>query len=117
LVEPGSEQLSCWTLDVPNKGLIAYRGEFNTQRVLVTTTTGVHDIFSLRPCQYPKPTFVETIFRGVIGDGLVAVDGEQHKLQKRALQPAFKTNNIKTLHRVLEQKAPALVDALNTDIS
>jgi cytochrome P450 len=47
----------------------------------------------------------------------VAVDGEQHQLQKRALQPAFKTNNIKTLHRVLEQKAPALVDALNTDIS
>jgi cytochrome P450 len=117
LVEPGPEQLSRWALDIPNEGLIAYRGIFNIQRVLVTNTTGVHDIFSLRPYEFPKPTFVKTIFRGVIGDGLVVVDGEQHKLQKKALQPAFKTSNIKALNRLFEQKALALVDALNTDIS
>lgn len=117
LVEPGPEQLARWALDIPNDGLIAYRGIFNIQRVLITATTGVHDIFSLRPYEFPKPTFVKTIFRGVIGDGLVVVDGEQHKMQKKALQPAFKTSNIKALHRVFEQKALALVDALNTDIS
>lgn len=117
LVEPGPEQLSRWALDIPNEGLIAYRGVFNIERVLVTNTAGVHDIFSLRPYEFPKPTFVKTIFRGVIGDGLVVVDGDQHKLQKKALQPAFKTSNIKALYHVFEQKALALVDALNTDIS
>jgi cytochrome P450 len=117
LVEPSPEQLTRWAHDIPNEGLITYRGMFNIQRVLVTTTTGVHDIFSLRPYEFPKPSFVKTIFRGVIGDGLIVVDGDQHKMQKRALQPAFKAKNIRALHLVFEEKALALVDALNTDIS
>jgi cytochrome P450 len=117
LLEPSPEQLSRWALDIPNNGLISYRGIFNTKRVLVTTTKGVQEIFNLRPYEFPKPSFVKTLLRGVIGEGLVVADGEQHKSQKKALQPAFKTSRIKNLRPLFELKALDLVNTIRSDIS
>lgn len=114
LVEPNVDQLVQWCSEIPNEGFIKYHGILNTQRVLVTDPNAVHDIFSTKPYSFIKPPPISKIIRSILGEGIVAVEGDAHKSQKKALQPAFKVRNIKDFYPVLKRKTEELVSTLST---
>jgi cytochrome P450 len=114
LVEPNVDQLAQWCHEIPNEGFIRYRGILNTEKVLVTDPSAVHDIFSIRPYSFIKPPPISKIIRSILGEGIIVVEGDAHKSQKKALQPAFKVRNIKDFYPVLKRKTEELVSTLST---
>ena len=50
--------------------------------------------------------------RRILGDGLLTVEGDAHKRQRKILTPAFGTANIRANVEVFSEKAGNLVDAL-----
>ena len=114
LVEPNVDQLAQWCHEIPNEGFIRYRGILNTEKVLVTDPDAVHDIFSTKPYSFIKPPPISKIIRSILGEGIIVVEGDAHKSQKKALQPAFKVRNIKDFYPVLKRKTEELVSTLST---
>jgi cytochrome P450 len=116
LIEPNADQLARWAHEIPNGGFIRYHGILNVQKVLVTDPSIVHEILVTRPYSFIKPPPISKIIRSLLGNGIVVTEGEAHKNQKRALQPAFKTRNIKDFYPVFRRKTAELVIALSEDI-
>lgn len=111
-IEPSPVQLAQWAHDIPNDGFIRYHGILNVQKVLVTDPAAVQDIFITKPYSFIKPPPITKIIRSLLGDGLVVVEGEAHKTQRKAIQPAFKVRQIKNLYPVFERKTAELIDTL-----
>jgi cytochrome P450 len=116
-VEPDADQLAKWAHDIPNEGFIKYHGILNVQKVLVTDPNAVHDILTARPYSFIKPPAISKIIRSLLGNGLVVVEGDAHKTQKKALQPAFKVRNIKDFYPVFKRKTEELVRSLPTTMT
>jgi hypothetical protein len=114
LIEPSVDQLARWCHEIPNEGFIRYHGILNTQKVLVTDPTAVHDIFSTQPYSFIKPPPISKIIRSILGEGIIVVEGDAHKSQKKALQPAFKVRNVKDFYPILKRKTEELVSTLST---
>ena len=131
LIEPQPEQLEQWACEIPNDGLIRYRGILNKEKLLVTDPQALHQILTVRPYSFCKPPAITKIIRSLLGDGLVVVEGDVHKVsccpmickavpsanrqqsQKRALQPAFKLRRVKDLYPVFWRKTGQLVRHLS----
>ena len=116
-VEPDADQLAKWALEIPNEGFIRYHGILNAQKVLVTDPTAVHDILTVRPYSFIKPPAISKIIRSLLGNGLIVVEGDAHKTQKKALQPAFKVRNIKDFYPIFQRKTEELVRSLPSAIT
>lgn len=116
LDEPNVDQLAKWCQEIPNEGFIKYHGILNIQKVLVTDPNAVHDIFSTKPYSFIKPPPISKIIRSILGEGIIVVEGDAHKSQKKALQPAFKVRNIKDFYPVLKRKTEELVSTLSTAV-
>jgi cytochrome P450 len=116
LTEPNADQLAKWAHEIDNGGFIRYHGILNVQKVLVTDPNIVHEILVTRPYSFIKPPPISKIIRSLLGNGIVVTEGDAHKNQKRALQPAFKTRNIKDFYPVFRRKTEELVIALLEDI-
>ena len=114
LIEPNVDQLAQWCHEIPNEGFIRYHGILNSQKVLVTDPNAVHDIFSTKPYSFIKPPPISKIIRSILGEGIIVVEGDAHKSQKKALQPAFKVRNVKDFYPVLKRKTEELVSTLST---
>lgn len=115
-IEPGADQLAEWAHQIPNEGFIRYHGILNIQKVLVTDPKIVHEVLATRPYSFIKPPPISKIIRSLLGNGLVVVEGDPHKTQKKALQPAFKLRNIKDFYPVFRRKTEELVSVLSADI-
>jgi cytochrome P450 len=113
-VEPDADQLTTWAQKIPNEGFIKYYGILNVRKVLVTDPNAVHDILTVRPYSFVKPPAISKIIRSLLGNGLVVVEGDAHKTQKKALQPAFKVRNIKNFYPVFQRKTEELVSTLSS---
>jgi cytochrome P450 len=116
LNEPNADQLAKWAHEINNEGFIRYYGILNVQKVLVTDPNIVHEILVKRPYSFIKPPPISKIIRSLLGNGIVVTEGDAHQNQKRALQPAFKTRNIKDFYPVFRRKTAELVIALSEDI-
>lgn len=115
-IEPSPDQLAKWAQEIPNDGFIKYHGILNAQKVLVTDHNAVNDILTMRPYSFIKPPAISKIIRSLLGNGLVVVEGDAHKNQKKALQPAFKVRNIKDFYPVFKRKTDELVSKLSSTI-
>lgn len=80
LIEPSPEKLRQWALDIPNNGLIRYRGRLNVEKLLVTDTQLVEELLVKRCYAFQKPPVINRVSRSLLGDGLVVVEGDIHKV-------------------------------------
>lgn len=81
LVEPLPEQLEQWAREIPNDGLIRYKGILNKEKLLVTDPQALHQILAIQPYSFRKPPAITKIIRSLLGDGLVVVEGDVHKVR------------------------------------
>ncbi|KAH7108160.1 cytochrome-450 hydroxylase [Auriculariales sp. MPI-PUGE-AT-0066] len=63
-----------------------------------------------RPQDYHKPWQSRRLISSLIGDGLLSSEGQQHKMQRRVLNPTFSVQNLRALAPVLLAKAEELRD-------
>lgn len=93
-----------------------YRFLFGTERMYTMDPGAIAHILG-KPDDWAKPTDFKTIMRRVTGEGLVTVEGPQHRRQRRVLSPAFSTSALASMGPVLWAKAGELVSLFHALIA
>lgn len=83
-----------------------YRGFIGGPRLMTTDPVAIAHILR-HGYQYPKPDFVRDSLASMAAghDGLLTVEGDQHKRQRNIISPAFSTLHIRSLTPVFWDKA------------
>jgi cytochrome P450 len=67
----------------------------NRPLIIISDTKIIQDVLSNQVYEFTKPFSELADLVKVLGKGLVLVEGETHKRQRRMMNPAFSHNNIK----------------------
>lgn len=92
---PGSPFLA-WAIETPNDGILLLRSFFHRNRLLVTKPNALADILVANAYDFQKPLRIRNFLRHVLGDGLIIVEGEPHKFQRKHLMPAFSFRHVRS---------------------
>ncbi|KIW34900.1 uncharacterized protein PV07_01643 [Cladophialophora immunda] len=104
-----------FTREVPNDGLIRLKGFLNADQVLVTSPKALAEILVTRSYEFPKPDKDRVFLRRLIGDGLVAAEGEQHKHQRKHSMPSFAFRQIKLLYNLFWEKSVKMTRVIDAE--
>lgn len=92
--------------------LTATRGQ-----VLVTNPKLFADLLVHKAYDFAKPRKIRNFLRHVLGDGLIIVEGDQHKFLRKNTMPAFHFRHIKELYPMMMTKANLMVKEMKTDLN
>lgn len=84
----------------------SYRGFIGGSRLMTVDTTAIAYILN-HAYEYPKPDFVRDSLATMAAghEGLLTVEGEKHRRQRRIIAPAFGQAHIKSLTGIFFQKS------------
>lgn len=119
--------------DIPNQGLIKFRGVLNQERLLLTSPRAIADVlgqYSGKPKgpntanivsvthsnAFHKSKMMTTPLRRVTGDSILVTEGAEHKHHRKALEPAFAFRHLKSLYPVFWSKACESVSAIRNQM-
>ncbi|KAL2044903.1 hypothetical protein N7G274_002678 [Stereocaulon virgatum] len=112
--EPSGHPHRRWFAEVPNKGLIYYKTLLNQERLLPTSPEALRETLMTKCYEFEKPAMTRLGLQKVLGVGVLLAEGEEHKRQRHALNPAFDYRHIIDLHPTFWDISHRLVDALMT---
>ncbi|KAL0088296.1 hypothetical protein J3Q64DRAFT_1724979 [Phycomyces blakesleeanus] len=108
-------------------GIISYHGPWNSPRVLVTDAKLLKSILTTNEYDYIKAPQTSDFLRKFIGNGLLVAEGQEHRKQRKMLNPAFSVNTIRYMVPMMAipgvhlykkwQKALKETDALEANVS
>lgn len=101
---------------VPNDGLIHLRGFRNPDHLLITNPKALAEVLVTKPYAFQKGPRERALLRRVLGDGLIVVEGDLHKFQRKRLQPSFGFGNIHRLYPTFWSKSVSLTDQMKAQI-
>ncbi|KAF9359184.1 hypothetical protein BGX26_012959 [Mortierella sp. AD094] len=78
-------------------GIISYCGLGNSRRVFVADPKAIQHVFNTHSYNYPKTPRTVRLLSQVIGYGVLLVEGDVHKKQRKMLNPAFSIKHIKEM--------------------
>ncbi|KIW89822.1 uncharacterized protein Z519_09251 [Cladophialophora bantiana CBS 173.52] len=104
-----------FTQEVPNDGLIRLKGFLNVDQLLVTSPKALAEILVTRSYEFPKPEKDRVFLRRLIGDGLVAAEGDQHKHQRKHSMPSFAFRQIKLLYPLFWEKSVKMTKVIDAE--
>lgn len=92
-----------------------YKGIFNVDRLVMIDCKAAGHILSHSQI-YEKPEQIRYSLGQVLGPGLLFVEGETHKRQRRIMSPAFGPPHLRELTEVLLEKSSQLQDIWTAEI-
>ncbi|CCM03447.1 uncharacterized protein FIBRA_05580 [Fibroporia radiculosa] len=95
---------------------IRSKGWFNEDRLYTMDTKALAHILN-HPNIYQKPKMVQFLVAEVVEKGLLAVEGEHHRRQRRIANAAFGAAQIRDVTGIFIEKAIQLRDIWNEEIS
>ncbi|KAH9885221.1 cytochrome P450 [Cubamyces lactineus] len=95
---------------------IMYRGFFNSDRLWTMDTRALNHILT-HSADYQKPEDARRNLAKILGRGVLFTEGEQHRQQRRILNPAFGPAQIRQLTDIFVQKSAELRDYWDAEIS
>lgn len=98
---------------MPNEGLIRYRWFFNQERVLLCSPKALSEVLTTNSYAFQKPASVSHSIGRILGYGLLLIEGDEHRQQRRNLMPAFAFRHIKDLYPVFWKKSCETVQAMS----
>ncbi|EKD18502.1 putative cytochrome P450 [Drepanopeziza brunnea f. sp. 'multigermtubi' MB_m1] len=105
-----------WIVDIPNEGLISFPGIFGTDNLLCTEPSSLAEVLVHKSYDFEKPTELRNFLRIILGDGLIIVEGDMHKFQRKNVAPAFSFRHIKELIPLFWKKAREMADEITAEI-
>lgn len=114
---PSGDPHRKWISEIPNDGLIAYRHLFNRERVLVTSPQALSEVLVQKNYTFIKPPQLQQDIGTILGIGILLAEGDEHKRQRRLLNPAFSFRHVKELYPVFWAKAQELVLKMDEDLA
>jgi hypothetical protein len=94
-----------WIDSVPNDGLIRYLGMLNQERIFPTSPKALAEVLVQRNYEFIKPRNVREGIGRILGVGILLAEGDEHKVQRKNLMPAFAYRHVKNLYPVFWGKA------------
>ncbi|GAA5971159.1 hypothetical protein JCM11641_004166 [Rhodosporidiobolus odoratus] len=76
-------------------GALKYSDYAGDQRLLVSDPTALNHILLSNAYDYPKPDDVRGQLATILGEGVLFAEGEDHRRQRRILQPAFGAGHLR----------------------
>ncbi|OCK81565.1 putative P450 monooxygenase [Lepidopterella palustris CBS 459.81] len=102
--------------EVPNDGIICFRGFLHVDRLVLTDPKSLADVLVHNSYDFEKPIWVRNFLRQFLGDGLLMTEGEEHKFQRKHIMPAFSFRHIKELYPIFWQKAIELTRSIAAEM-
>ncbi|KAL4895192.1 cytochrome P450 [Aspergillus ambiguus] len=112
-----STEMRNWLKEVPNNGLVRYYITGNLERVLLTKPKALSELLVTKVYDFPKPEFVRSRLAPVTGEhGVLLVEGDEHKKQRKNLMPAFAYRHIKDLYPIFWAKSAEMAQMIEKDL-
>ena len=73
---------------------------FNKPRVLIADPKLIQEITANDAYDFVKPISVLANMVAVVGNGILLSEGENHKRQRKIMNPAFSYNNVKVINYI-----------------
>ena len=105
-----------WINSVPNNGLIRYMHMGNAERVLLTSPEAHREVLQTKNYEFQKSAEARAALGRLLGDGILIAEGEEHKRQRRHLNPAFKYHHIRDLYPVFWEKSGEMVNVVTKEL-
>jgi cytochrome P450 len=94
-------RISGWIEGLEHEGLVRYPGIGGSECVIPLNSDAVKEVLVTKAYScFERPRLSRARFRALIGNGLLSVDDEEHKLHRRKLLPAFAFRHIRDLYPV-----------------
>ncbi|KGO41082.1 Cytochrome P450 [Penicillium expansum] len=116
LLETPYPQLRELALNKPNQDIIRYYMVANLERLVVTGPKALGELLVTKVYDFEKPELVRQSLRRITGDGILLAEGEEHKIQRKNLLPAFAYRHIKNLYPVFWDKSTEMVKMIEKDL-
>lgn len=84
--------------------------------VFVANSRLMADILVHNCYDFAKPARIRAFLRYILGDGLIIIEGDQHKFVRKNTTPAFHFRHIKDLYPLMWSKAEILTEALKHEV-
>ncbi|GLI76422.1 hypothetical protein PoHVEF18_004695 [Penicillium ochrochloron] len=105
-----------WAANLPNEGLIRYYIVGNLERVVLTSPKALSELLVTKVYDFEKPQTLRQSLRRIVGDGILLAEGDEHKLQRKNLMPAFAYRHIKDLYPIFWSKSVEMVKLIQQDL-
>jgi cytochrome P450 len=105
-----------WINDIPNDGLIRYLHLFNHERLMVTSPKGLAEVLVTKSYDFVKPELLRSGIGAILGIGILFAEGDEHKVQRKNLMPAFSFRHIKELYPIFWSKSREMVGAIEAEL-
>lgn len=115
--KPPAAKFLKWVVEVPNDGIIFFRAFFHQDRLLLTSPEALAEILVKKSYDFEKPGPARKFLRQVLGDGLIIVEGDEHKFQRKHIMPSFQFRHIKDLYPMMWSKAVQLTRAVESEVA
>ena len=109
--EPSGMPARKWIETMPNDGLIKYSIWFR-DRLLVTNPQALGEVLVTKNYEFIKPQQLRNGLGRLLGIGILLAEGDEHKLQRKNLMPAFSFRHIKDLYPVFWQKSREMTEEI-----
>ncbi|KAI0596290.1 cytochrome P450 [Biscogniauxia sp. FL1348] len=93
-----------------------YLSIFNQERLLVTGPKALSEVLVTSNYDFEKPASLGSNIGRILGVGVLLAEGEEHKIQRKNLMPAFAFRHIKDLYPVFWNKTREVVQAMTRDV-
>ncbi|CAO1597090.1 hypothetical protein XANCAGTX0491_000918 [Xanthoria calcicola] len=110
--EPNGHPQRRWANEVPNDGIIRYLNVFNEERLLIIGPKALAEVLATKNYDFIKPAQMRAGLGRVLGIGLLLAEGDEHRVQRKNLMPAFAYRHIKDLYPVFWAKSTEMIKAL-----
>ncbi|KAL9615244.1 MAG: hypothetical protein Q9167_000338 [Letrouitia subvulpina] len=114
--EPTGKPQQRWINEIPNDGLIRYRSLFNEERLLITTPKALGEVLVTKNYDFVKPALMRDGLGQLLGVGILLAEGDEHKLQRKNLMPAFAYRHIKDLYPIFWSKTSEMIKAVTSAV-
>lgn len=111
-MQNANDLLACRVNSVPNDGIIRYLGLFNSERLMITSPKALGEVLVSKNYDFVKPVHVARGIGRLLGVGVLLAEGEEHKIQRKNLMPAFAFRHIKDLYPTFWSKSREAVTAM-----
>lgn len=116
LKEPSGIPQRRWANEIPNDGLIRYLHLWNHERLLVTSPKGLAEVLTTKSYEFIKPALLRTGIARILGVGVLLAEGDDHKMQRKNLMPAFHFRHVKELYPIFWAKSREMVQAIEKEL-
>ncbi|CAG7938625.1 unnamed protein product [Penicillium olsonii] len=115
-IETPYAELREWIKTMPNDDIIRYYVVANLERLMCTSPKALGELLVTKVYDFEKPGVIRKSFRRVVGDGVLLAEGEDHKIQRKNLMPAFAYRHIKDLYQVFWTKSLEMITLIQEDL-